>query len=172
MVGGTWYNEAGMSEAVHEVCLLLGSNIEPEQNIPRAIQLLKNELTIIKTSSVWESASQDCCYPDFLNIAVLVTTSLNAVELKGQVLRPLEARMGRVRTSNKNAPRPIDIDIILYGSLIIDPALWQHAYEAVPVAELLPEYHSEDGKCLKDVARRLAHFTAIKTRTDIPIRLD
>ena len=158
-----------MSEAMHQVCLLLGSNIEPEKNIPRAIQLLEQKLTILEKSSIWESASESCCYPDFLNMAILGKTSLTAGQLKERILRPLEARMGRVRTSDKNASRPIDIDIILYDGQIIDPDLLQHVYLAVPVAELLPDYLSADGENLKDVAKRLAHSTPIKVRVDIPI---
>lgn len=161
-----------MSESIHQVCLLLGSNIDAEQNIPLAIELLKHELTILKASSVWESASAYCCYADFLNMAVLVTTHLAAWQLKEQVLRPLEARMGRVRTSDKNAPRPIDIDIILFDGQLIDPDLGQHAYLAMPVAELLPDFHFRDGEDLKDKAEHLAQFTPIKERADIPINLD
>jgi 2-amino-4-hydroxy-6-hydroxymethyldihydropteridine diphosphokinase len=161
-----------MSSSVHQVCLLLGSNIDPEQNIPGAIHMLKQELTIIKASSVWESASTICCYPDFLNMAILITTHLAAQQLKEQVLRPLEARMGRVRTSDKNAPRIIDIDIILFDGQLIDPDLGQHAYQAVPVAELLPDYPIRDGEDLKDTAKRLAQSTPIKERADIPISLD
>jgi 2-amino-4-hydroxy-6-hydroxymethyldihydropteridine diphosphokinase len=160
-----------MSEAMHQICLLLGSNIEPEKNIPRAIQLLKQELIILETSSIWESASVDCCYPDFLNMAILGNTSLTAGQLKELILRPVEARMGRVRTNDKNASRPIDIDIILYDGMTIDPALWQYAHQAVPVAELLPDYLSADGENLKDVAKRLAQSTPIKVRADILITL-
>ena len=97
---------------MHQACLLLGSNIEPEQNLPIAVRLLQERLSILRVSSVWESASADCCYPDYLNLAVLVSTSLDAEQLKKQVLRPLEAQMGRVRTEDKNASRTIDFDII------------------------------------------------------------
>jgi 2-amino-4-hydroxy-6-hydroxymethyldihydropteridine diphosphokinase len=161
-----------MSILDHQACLLLGSNIEAVKNIPRAVHLLKQELDVLKVSSVWETTSSYCCYPDFLNMAALVHTGLEALQLKEQVLRPLEARMGRVRTSDKNAPRPIDIDIILYDGQILDPALWQQAYQAVPVAEILPDYCSLDGEHLKDVARRLAKSTPVKVRADIPIELD
>jgi len=160
-----------MSTVAHQVCLLLGSNIEPEQNIPRAVVLLQEKLTILQVSSVWESASVDCCYPDYLNMALSVTTSLDAQELKEQVLRPLEAQMGRVRTEDKNASRPIDLDIILFDGALLDPTLWQHAHLAVPVAELYPGYQSEEGDTLKDVATRLAQTTPVLIRKDISISL-
>jgi 2-amino-4-hydroxy-6-hydroxymethyldihydropteridine diphosphokinase len=160
-----------MNTASHQTCLLLGSNINPEQNIPHAIELLKQKLTILQVSSIWESASVDCCYPDFLNVSVLVSTTLDAPQLKEQVLRPLEAQMGRVRTEDKNASRPIDFDIILFDGKTMDPTLWQHVHRAAPVAELVPDLHSETGESLKEVAHRLAQSTPIQKRKDISISL-
>jgi len=160
-----------MSTVIHQACLLIGSNIEPEQNIPRAVVLLRENLTILQVSSIWESASVDCCYPDYLNMALSVSTSLDAKQLKEQMLRPLEAQMGRVRTEDKNASRPIDFDIILFDGVLLDPALWQHAHRAIPVAELFPDYHSKDGDSLKDVAMRLAQSTPVQMRKDISISL-
>lgn len=160
-----------MDAATHQACLLLGSNIEPEQNIPQAVILLQDKLTILKVSSVWETASVDCCYPDFLNMAVLVSTSLNAPQLKEQVLRPLEAQMGRVRTTDKNASRPIDVDIILFDGKLLDPSLWQHVHQAIPVAELFPDLRAENNETLREAANRLAQSTPIQIRTNIIIQL-
>lgn len=156
---------------MHQAYLLLGSNIEPEQNIPRAVHLLQEKLNILQVSSVWQSESVDCCYPDYLNLAILVSTPLDAPELIKQVIRPLEAQMGRVRTADKNASRPIDLDIVLFDGLLQDPTLWQHAHRAVPVAEIFPNYCSETGDLLEDVARRLALSTPIQLRKDISISL-
>jgi 2-amino-4-hydroxy-6-hydroxymethyldihydropteridine diphosphokinase len=160
-----------MNAKLHQACLLLGSNIEPEVNIPRAVDLLQEKVTILKVSSIWESASVNCCYPDFLNMAASVSTSLGAAELKGQILRPLEAHMGRMRTQDKNASRPIDIDIILFDGKLMDPDLWQHVHQAAPVAELFPEITSESGERLKDAVKRLAQSTPIQIRWDISISL-
>jgi 2-amino-4-hydroxy-6-hydroxymethyldihydropteridine pyrophosphokinase len=97
----------------HQVCLLLGSNIQPEHNLPLAIDQLQNYLKLLRISRVWETASVGSAGPNFLNAAILAHTSLNQKSLKLKILRPLEARMGRVRSADKNAPRPIDLDIIL-----------------------------------------------------------
>lgn len=156
---------------MHQACLLLGSNIQPDQNIPLAVKLLKQKLPILRVSSVWQSASADCCYPDFLNLAVMVTTSLDAKQLKGWILRPLEAQMGRVRTEDKNASRTIDFDIILFDDELLDPDLWQQVHIATPVAELFPNLTSSDGLPLNVVARRLAESTPIELRPDISISL-
>ena len=156
---------------MHQACVLIGSNIEPEQNIPRAVTLLQENLTILQHSSVWESASVDCCYPNFLNMALVVATQMDAMELKEQLLRPLEARMGRVRTEDINASRQIDVDIILFDGVLQDPSLWQHAHLAIPVAEIFPGLRSETGEPLKEIAIRLAQSTPIQIRKDILITL-
>jgi 2-amino-4-hydroxy-6-hydroxymethyldihydropteridine diphosphokinase len=155
----------------HKVCLLLGSNIDREKNIPLAISTLREQLTVLSLSSVWESASSSCCYPDYLNMAVLVTTTLDADALKHMVLRPLEARMGRVRTEDKNASRPIDIDIIVFDDVVVDPTLWQHVHRAIPVSEILPRLRSAEGKPLIEVAGSLAASTSIYKRKDISASL-
>lgn len=97
-----------MSAGEHQVCLLLGSNIQPEKNIVLGITLLREQVKVGRISSVWESAPAESAGPNFLNLALLLTTPLDAETLKMQVLRPLEARLGRVRSADKNAPRPID----------------------------------------------------------------
>ena len=105
--------------------------------------------------------------PDFLNLAALITTSLKASELKAQVFRPLEKQLGRVRSANKNAPRTFDIDIILFDGQLLDPNLWVYAHRAVPVAEILPDYQSDQGKLLKEVAYELAEMNPIRLKLDV-----
>lgn len=167
----TWYRRASMSTTLHQACILLGSNIEPEVNLPNAVALLQEKLKVLQASSAWVSPPVKGCYPEYLNMALLVVTALEASQLKEQVLRPLETRMGRVRTEDKNAPRPIDLDIIIFDGVVTDPALWQHAYRAIPVAELYPDMRKETGETLKVVARQLARSTPIKRRKDISIIL-
>ena len=75
--------------------------------------------------------------------------------------------MGRVRTKDKNASRTIDFDIILFEGQLLDPTLWQQVHQAVPVAELFPDYPSKAGERLKDVANRLAQITPIELRQDV-----
>jgi 2-amino-4-hydroxy-6-hydroxymethyldihydropteridine diphosphokinase len=156
---------------MHQACLLLGSNIQPELNIPKAINLLQEQLTILQASSVWQTASVICCYPDYLNLALLVSVSQTASALKEEIIRPLEAKLGRVRTDDKNANREIDCDIIIFDGQLLDPPLWKHAHRAVPVAQILPDYRSEAGETLAQVAQHLADTTPIKLRSDVRIEI-
>jgi 2-amino-4-hydroxy-6-hydroxymethyldihydropteridine diphosphokinase len=156
-----------MKKPGYQVCLLMGSNIHPEYNLPLAMARLRQELTILRVSSVWESAPVGGEGQNFLNAAVLAVSHRNALLLKQRVLLPLEARLGRKRTPDKNSPRPIDLDIIFFDHQILDPTLWEYAHRAVPVSEILPEYLSELGQPLKEAAAILAVASPLRLREDV-----
>ncbi len=158
-----------MTDLTHQACLLLGSNIEPEKNLPRAVDLLRQQVSLLRTSSVWQTPPVGHPGPDFLNMAVLVTTSLSAKDLKESVLRPLEASLGRVRSADKNAPRTIDLDIILFDGQLMDAGLYTYAHRAVPVAELLPDLRSPQGEPLEKVAARLSKTDSIRLKSGVLI---
>ncbi len=148
--------------AAHQVCLLLGSNIQPEENLRLGMDLLRQQLKVVCNSSVWETIAVGSDGPNFLNMAVLIVTPFEALDLKEKILRPLEQRLGRVPSEDKNAPRPIDVDIVIFDDSLLDPNLWQFAHRAVPVAELLPGFRSGQGETLKQVADKLAKTTPVR----------
>jgi 2-amino-4-hydroxy-6-hydroxymethyldihydropteridine diphosphokinase len=156
-----------MKKPGYQVCLLLGSNIRPEYNLPLAVAILRQELTILQVSSVWESTAVGGNSPNFLNAALLAISYWDAFTLKQRILLPLESRLGRVRSADKYAPRPIDLDIIFFNHKLLDPTLWDYVHRAVPVAEILPETLSEQGKPLSDVAASLASAAPIHLRADV-----
>ena len=145
-----------MTSGSHIACLMLGSNIRPEENLQQALSLLREQVSIQKISSVWKTLAVGSPGPDFLNAAILVQTDLDADELKDSVLRPLETKLGRVRVEDKNAPRTIDLDIIIFDDILLEDDLWHQAYLAVPISELLPDYPSQQGVLLIDAAYLLA----------------
>jgi len=148
---------------ISQACLLLGSNIAPEQNIPRAVALLSQHVEVDLTSSIWETPAVGSSGPNFLNAAVLVRTDLQPHQLKSQVLHFIENHLGRIRSQDKYAPRPIDLDIVAWDCQVIDPDVWAYAHAAVPVSQVLPcDTHSTTGESLSQVARRLMESTSIK----------
>jgi 2-amino-4-hydroxy-6-hydroxymethyldihydropteridine diphosphokinase len=156
--------------ALAEVCLLLGSNIQPERYLPQAVSLLGEKLRLQAVSSVWETPAVGSAGPNFLNAAVLASTSLDRESLKTKVLRPLEARLGRVRTEDKYAPRTIDIDPVTWNARPLDDDLWRYAHAAVPVAELLPfAWSAERSETLAQAAQRLIHQTPIRPRLEVTL---
>ncbi len=142
------------------VYLSLGSNIEPRQNLIKAVALLREEMEIVAIATVWETPAVGTAGPNFLNTALAARTSLQPETLKTTILRPIETRLGRVRSADKFAPRPIDLDIVLFDSHVVEPRIWKLAYLALPLAELIPDLlQPETGKTLEEVARELCRTT-------------
>ncbi|MFN3491971.1 MAG: 2-amino-4-hydroxy-6-hydroxymethyldihydropteridine diphosphokinase [Anaerolineales bacterium] len=140
---------------LQNVYLNLGSNIEPEKNIPQAVKLLREVAKVESVSSVWETKSVGYDGANFLNACVLVVTNLQPDELKEKILRPIEDKVGRVRTKNRYSPRTIDIDIVLFDKTPHNLETWNHAFVIVPLAELLPNFiHPVKKKTLGEVAEQ------------------
>lgn len=123
----------------HIVYLGLGSNIEPETYLPRAVTALRQQVKILCISSAWHAPALGTASPDFLNAVIKIETEHSLDELKNGILRPIEASLGRRRGADKNAPRTIDIDILIFDDQIDDPHIWDYAHLAVPLAECHPE---------------------------------
>jgi 2-amino-4-hydroxy-6-hydroxymethyldihydropteridine diphosphokinase len=149
----------------HRVYLSLGSNIDPELNLPRAIELLAGHGNVEAISSVWESRAVGSSGPNFLNGSVLFITDLSAAQLKDQVIRPVESALGRVRTADKNAPRTIDIDIMMVDGKPFNLDKWDNAFVLLPISELLPEaQHPLRHETLRDAAESARRQTWIVQR--------
>jgi 2-amino-4-hydroxy-6-hydroxymethyldihydropteridine diphosphokinase len=149
------------------VHISLGSNIEPEKNLLRAIQLLGAQCVIRKVSSGYITPPQGFTdQADFWNAALLATTWLTPLSLKQDVLDAIERELGRVRDpNNKNAPRTIDLDISLWNDEVFeygdkpwrvpDPDILRFAHVAIPLAELTPDYlHPIENITLVQIAAR------------------
>jgi len=156
---------------LHRVYLDLGSNLEPVKNIPAAIKLLCEAGEIAEVSSVWETESVGYDGPNYLNVCVLLLTPLEASEIKLEITRPIESQMGRVRGENKNAPRPIDIDIVLFDETPHNTQTWVQAFVIVPLAELLPGFmHPVSGEKLSDFGEQLKRQVWMRKREDVVVK--
>ncbi len=121
--------------------IAFGSNIAPEKNVPEAMRRLARAVRVLVISNVYRTppvGNPDD--PPFLNGAVLVETESSAEELRERVLRRIESELGRVRTSDPNAPRTIDLDLVLYEGEEPSPDLFDYAHVAIPVAEVAPDW--------------------------------
>jgi 2-amino-4-hydroxy-6-hydroxymethyldihydropteridine diphosphokinase len=143
-------------KTLHTACILLGSNIAPVRYMPLAMQALSEDLAVLRISQTWETQAVGSNGPNFLNTAVLVQTLLPAVELKQNILAPIENKLGRVRSADKNAPRTIDLDLLIYDDQILDVHLWDRLFIALPVSEVLPNLpHPTTGQPLRQIAQEL-----------------
>jgi len=113
-----WKLNAGKTS---KVLLGLGSNIKPEKYIPEAVQALRESLKVIAVSDFYQTPPVGCeGQADFVNGCVLVETNIPPRILKYDVLRMIETNLGRTRMSdNKFGSRTIDIDILLYGEIVM-----------------------------------------------------
>ena len=170
----------------HTVVLVaIGSNIKPEDNIPAAIRAIDRHpgFDLRQVSHVYESpAGGNPDQPQFHNAAVKVATSLSPEAVRDE-LRGIEDKLGRVRTSDKNAPRTIDLDIAFFGdekldlagNQIPDPEVANQAYLAAPLADDDP-WRTEPitGLSLVDLKEKMMRegITEVKPVTSNITRLD
>lgn len=155
-----------MSE--HHLYLNLGSNLQPEVNLPRAIDLLRPFGQVKAVSTAWESRPVGSGGPNFLNVCVLISTGMTAAAFKETVIRPVESQLGRVRSANPNAPRTIDIDIITIDGEPVRLENWNKPFLVVPLAELSPTLdHPLTGEKLALVSNRLQSEIWISPRPDV-----
>lgn len=134
------------------VYLCLGSNLgDRQENLCRALRLLALNVTIEQVSSIYETRPVPLLHrgkeePWFLNMVCRIATGLSPEELLC-LAKDIEAGMGRVPGGEVNSPRPIDIDILLYDSMIMEtpslivphPRMRERAFVLIPLAEIAPE---------------------------------
>lgn len=99
---------------------------------------------LIARSRLYRTAPHEASGPDFINAVAGLETGLNAPALL-QALQSLENAAGRLRPY-PNAPRTLDLDLLLYGEARIDsprltvphPRMRERAFVLQPLAELAP----------------------------------
>jgi 2-amino-4-hydroxy-6-hydroxymethyldihydropteridine diphosphokinase len=170
-------------ESIHHAYLSLGSNIEPEKNLPAAVRGLGRFGRVQRVSSVWQSPPLGATgQPDYLNAALLLDTPLSAECLKKEGIAVVEALLGRVRGGNRFAPRTIDIDIMLFdseqllvgGRTIPDREALERPFVAIPLAEIDPGYiHPVTGESLGEIAARFDPISwGLRLRPDVILVTD
>ncbi|HEX6928642.1 MAG TPA: 2-amino-4-hydroxy-6-hydroxymethyldihydropteridine diphosphokinase, partial [Gammaproteobacteria bacterium] len=90
------------------VYVSIGSNVEPELNVPRAIAALREAFGAVDVSRVYRTAAVGFAGDDFLNLVVGFDTSIS-VDAVDRVLDGIEAAAGRDRSTPRFAPRTLDL---------------------------------------------------------------
>jgi 2-amino-4-hydroxy-6-hydroxymethyldihydropteridine diphosphokinase len=158
--------------------LSLGSNIDPERNLRAAVTLLARYGQIRAVSTVLETPPLGYTrQANFLNAALLLETPLTAPALREEAIPAVESELGRVRSANKNGPRTIDIDIMLFNRDVLqmghrhvpDPEVLERPYVTISLAEIAPDYeHPETGRTLQEIAAGLEPAElGIRIRSDV-----
>ena len=129
--------------------LSLGSNLgDHVGNLRAAIDRLGSLGQVTAVSSFYETEPVEYIQqPWFVNCAVALETDKMPQQLLSALLK-IEREMGRTRQASQvKGPRPIDIDILLYGASLIDtadlqiphPAMHRRRFVLQPLAEIVPE---------------------------------
>ncbi len=133
--------------------IALGANLgDAKRTIQQAIADMAKlpDTVLVITSSLYQTAPIDSSGPDYINAVVQVLTSLGPYHLLKQ-LQNLEQAAGRERPYT-NAPRTLDLDLLLYGSAQITsptltvphPRMAQRAFVLQPLAQIAPELVSAE----------------------------
>ena len=129
------------------VYLSLGSNVgDRAANLNMAVERLRSLGEVVVVSSFYETEPVEFeAQPWFLNCAVQLDTEKMPKQLLAGILK-LEQQMGR-RRIQKKGPRTIDIDILLFGSSVVEtkgltiphPAMHKRRFVLEPLAEIAPD---------------------------------
>ncbi|MEW6705129.1 MAG: 2-amino-4-hydroxy-6-hydroxymethyldihydropteridine diphosphokinase [Pseudomonadota bacterium] len=137
-----------MNPPAPRVFVGLGANLgDALATLRQALQALRAHpaIAVAAVSSLYRSAPVEATGPDFLNAVVELRTSMPPLALLA-VLQQIEQQHGRERPY-RNAPRTLDLDLLLYGSVQLDtpaltlahPRMHQRAFVLRPLAELAPQ---------------------------------
>ena len=148
-----------MTEAV-TIYLSLGSNMgDRQENLDKALDFLSQRVRMGKISSIYDTEPVgNLEQPRFLNLVCQAYTRLEPAALLA-LTKGIENKLGR--TGNSNAPRPIDIDILLYDEQVIEtpeltiphPRMTERAFVLIPLAEVAPDLvHPVSGKTIKELS--------------------
>ena len=160
------------------VYLGLGSNMgNRESNLVQALNLLPQEVTVERVSPIYES--EPVGYKDqpwFLNTVCSAHTRLSPPQLLAYV-KHIEEQLGRM-LSLRNAPRPIDVDILLYDDLTMEteeltiphPRMMDRAFVLKPLVELNPNLvHPRSGKTVRQILSELKEPEKTRKRSWSPV---
>ena len=98
--------------------LSLGSNLEPETHLRAAVAELRDQFGEILVSQVYRTEAVGFDGPAFLNLAVALDTHWTPQQLDTW-LHALEDRHGRRRDVPRYSSRTLDVDIVLFGDLVV-----------------------------------------------------
>jgi 2-amino-4-hydroxy-6-hydroxymethyldihydropteridine diphosphokinase len=134
---------------LNDAYVALGSNLgDPVANVRAGVEALAMmpDTRLAAISSLYLNPPVGYVdQPDFVNAVARIETALAPRALLDELLE-IERRFGRVRDF-PNAPRTLDLDIVLYGSdatvepglVIPHPRMHERAFVVVPLAEIAPD---------------------------------
>ncbi|GAA5216938.1 2-amino-4-hydroxy-6-hydroxymethyldihydropteridine diphosphokinase [Corallincola platygyrae] len=147
-----------------EVLVGIGSNIEPEKNVIKAVSALREQFGVVALSPVFESEAVGFKGANFFNMVASFHFDGELAELAERI-RGLELSLGRSPDARKFSSRCVDIDILLFDDLVVDTPVQLpraeilfNAFVLWPLAELAPEKkHPINGNTYRELWRAFEH---------------
>ena len=152
-----------------------GSNVDPVVNLRKALDLLAARYESLRVSPAYRNAAVGFTGDDFVNLVVGIATAQPVRELLGE-LHAVEEACGRARLHPKWAPRAMDLDVLVYGDLVVDepdlklprPDLVRRAYMLKPLVDLAPELrHPTLGTTMRELWRGVEATAPVLTPIDL-----
>jgi 2-amino-4-hydroxy-6-hydroxymethyldihydropteridine diphosphokinase len=155
----------------------LGSNLgDRQRNLQAGLEGLAGAgLHPAAVSSVWETEPVDTTFPQwFWNMAVMVASDCRPLALLDTLL-DIERENGRRRTL-PNAPRTLDLDLLLVGDLrfqngrlrVPHPRMWERSFVLEPLAEIAPELRNPfNGRTVREERLRIQGRSAARRLGDL-----
>ncbi len=149
-----------MNETPTQVYLDIGSNIDREQNIQSCVDELRRKFPDIVFSNAYESEALGFKGDPFINLSAGLQTRLSYDELN-DYLKNLENRHARKRNNEKFISRTLDVDILLYGDLVLQPQkdlprreILKFPFVLFPLAEIAVDFmHPVEQKTIGELAK-------------------
>jgi 2-amino-4-hydroxy-6-hydroxymethyldihydropteridine diphosphokinase len=141
-----------------QVYLDIGSNIDRKHNIRSCMQQLKLEFPDIVFSRAYESAAEGFDGDPFINLAASLKTEKSYQEMS-RYLKRLETDHARQRNEVKFSSRTLDVDILFYDDLVLQPDIdlpraevTQYPFVLFPLAEIAADFiHPELGLSITEL---------------------
>jgi len=142
-----------------DVYVGLGSNVDADEQLRRALAGLEMRFGPLRRSSVHRGPATGTPAPDYSNLVVSFSTNDSLSEVR-EVLAKLESSAGRMRDKQTGGECPLDLDLLLYGRLVDADArvpradIRRRTYVRSPLAELAPALvHPVTGEVLGELRR-------------------
>ena len=147
------------------ITISLGSNIEPQLNLEKALNEIAKFATLEKTSKIYKSKSVGFEGNDFLNQVILCEVKVELEETYRK-LKKIEKKMGRVKNVNKFSDRLIDLDLLTFNDEISEGKITlphndilKYSFVLVPFAEIYPEFiHPVNQKSIETLLKEKNSF--------------
>ena len=156
-----------MNNSRIRACIALGSNLgNPLAQVSSAATEIAAlpQSRMLAVSRWYRNPAQETAIPqpDFINAAVLLETTLRPLHLL-EKLQHIETRHGRMRSGQLAEPRILDLDLLLYGNVVLDlpglkiphPKMKQRSFVLYPLQDIAPDLILPDGTALAQLLHNL-----------------